>query len=61
MLFLMDIFLGIFLFRQWRQDIAVDAHKWCLRAIRAATEAQGAVQESFLHRDHHWSRLVALN
>ena len=53
--------MDIFLFRQWRQDIAVDAHKWCLRAIRAATEAQGAVQESFLHRDHHWSRLVALN
>ena len=50
MFILLDTFLDIFLFRQWRHDIAVDAHGWCLRAMRDEIEARGSAQFSFRDR-----------
>ena len=44
MFILLDTFLDIFLFRQWRQDIAVDSHGWCLRAMCDEIEAWGSVK-----------------
>ena len=57
--FLLDTCLDSFLFRQWQQDIAVDAHRCCLRAMRDENEARGSVQGPFFQRERDWSRPVA--